>query len=161
MDATERRKERNRAYYVAHPEKWKAKSNKSCPENRAIYILRNTADTRMYIGETTNVDVRWRQHKRTTCVKHPAEGWSCETYIKLPKVDGNHTTLHLSLEQMVVLDFLRRGHTLLNKNRAVLYPWSDVEKYVLPHLDKFAPEDRAKVDELIAATYPRPPPQTT
>jgi hypothetical protein len=158
MDTKERRKERNRAYYIAHPEKWTRTPKRAPPENRAIYILRNTSDARIYVGETVCVDVRWRQHKRTTCVKYPAEGWSCETYIKMPSIEGLHTTFHMSVEQMVIIDLLRRGHTLLNKNRAVLYPWSDVETHVVPHLDKFAPEDRAKVEGLIASIYPRPPP---
>lgn len=158
MDANERRKERNRAYYLAHPEKWASSRKRPIPENRAIYILRNTSDSRIYIGETVCVDVRWRQHKRTTCKAHPAEGWTCETYLKLPTVEGNHTPFHTAIEQMIITHFLRTGHSLINKQRSVLYPYSDIEHDVLPHLDKFAPEDRVKVEELIASIYPRPPP---
>ena len=158
MDATERRKDRNRAYYLAHADKWKRSPKRQQPQNRAIYILKNETDSHIYIGETTCVDVRWRQHKRTTCKNHPAEGWSCETYLKLPVIEGNHTPFHMAVEQMIITHFLRTGHSLLNKTRAVLYPWSDIERDVVPHLDKFSPEDRAKVEGVMNSIYPRPPP---
>jgi hypothetical protein len=162
MDAKERRKQRNRAYYIAHPEKFRVVA-RPCQTVRAIYILRNTSDSCIYIGETANLACRWRQHKRTTCKSHPAEGWTCDVFLRLPVLPPNGicTAVHRLVEHLVITHHIRAGHTLLNQNGTIFFSqWEWIERDLLPYLPQFDEESRVKVVELIRDVYNRdvPPP---
>lgn len=153
MDAKERRRQRNHAYYLTHPEKFRPAKPRDVV--RAVYILRNSTDKRVYVGESIDVECRWRQHKTTTCKNHPAEDWHYEIFIRVPPLDDRSCSNRM-IEHLVITHLIRTGHTLLNRSGTFFFSqWEYVERDVVPYLSRFDEESRAKVIALIRDVYNR------
>jgi len=157
----ERKRAYNKKYYVANPEKWNTRGG-SC----GVYVIRNSATNKVYVGQSINVDQRWKMHLSTMRRKYPdlpSESWSFELMIKIPELplDGC-SSCHLAIESILLASLIRKGCAVLNKGWGLYPSWDEVEKYVLPHLTKFDEENQKKLVELIEAAYdkkvsPTPP----